>query len=59
MLSKYCSEIANKYEIKDSGVKKFVPDLGNKVKYVVHYKNLHYYFVIRDKINKSSKNFKI
>ena len=43
MLSKYCSDIANKYGMKVGGVKKSVPNLGDKIKYVVHYKNLQYY----------------
>ena len=43
MLSKYCSDIANKYRIKVGGVKKSIPNLGDKVKYVVHYKNRQYY----------------
>ena len=43
MLSKYCSDIANKYGIKVGGVKKLIPNTGDKVKYVVHYKNLQYY----------------
>ena len=40
MLSKYCSDIANKYGIKVGGVKKLIPNLSNKVKYVVHYRNV-------------------
>ena len=44
MLSKYCSDIAHKYGIKVGGVKKLVPNLRDKVKYVVHYRNLHYYY---------------
>ena len=40
MLSKYCSNIANKYGIKIGGVNKLVPNLGSKSKYVVHYRNL-------------------
>ena len=43
MLSKYCSDIANKYGIKAGGVKKLIPNVSNKVKYVVHYRNLQYY----------------
>ena len=43
MLSKYCSGIANKHGIKVDGVNKLVPDLGNKIKYIVHYGNLQYY----------------
>ena len=40
MLSKYCKDIANRYEIKVGGVKKLTPNLGNKVKYVVYHKKL-------------------
>ena len=36
MLSNYCSDIANKYYIKVDGVKKLIPNLGDKVKYVIH-----------------------
>ena len=43
MLSRYCSDIAKKYGIKVGDVKKLIPILGDKVKYVVHYKNLQYY----------------
>ena len=42
-MSKYCSDIANKYGIKVGGVKKIVPNLRDKIKYVVHYRNLQYY----------------
>ena len=31
MLSKYCSEIADQYGIKVGGVKKLIPNLGDKV----------------------------
>ena len=44
MLSKYCSDIANKYGIKVGGVNKLVQNLRDKVKYVVHYRNLPHYF---------------
>ena len=37
MLSKYCKEIADKYNIKVGDVKKLIPNLGNKTKYVLHY----------------------
>ena len=40
MLSKYCSDIANKYGIKVGGVKNLIPNLGDKVKHVVHCRNL-------------------
>ena len=34
MLSKYCSDVANKYGIKVGGVNKLVPSLRDKIKYV-------------------------
>ena len=40
MLSKYCKKIADKYKIKVGDVKKLIPNLGNKTKYVLRYKNL-------------------
>ena len=52
ILSKYCLHIANKYGIKIGGVKKLVPNLGNKSKYVVHYRNLHLYLSLGMKMTK-------
>ena len=52
MLSIYCRDIANKYGIKVGGVKKLIPNLGNKAKYVVHYKNLQYYLSLGMKLVK-------
>ena len=40
MLSKYCSDIAKKYGIKVGDANKLVRNLGNKSKYIVHYRNL-------------------
>ena len=45
MLSKYCSNIADEYGIKIGGVNKLVPNLGNKSKYVLYYKNLQLCFI--------------
>ena len=40
ILSNYCKSIADKYDIKVGDVKKLIPNLGNKTKCVVHYRNL-------------------
>ena len=52
MLSKYCKEIADKYEIKVVDVKKLIPNLGNKTKYVLHYRNLQLYLSLGIKLIK-------
>ena len=52
MLSKYCSDIAKKYRIKVVGVNKLVPNLGNKSKYVVHYRNIQLYLSLGMKLSK-------
>ena len=40
MLSSSCFNIANEYGIKIGGVNKLVPNLGNKSKYAVYYRDL-------------------
>ena len=40
MLPSYCCNIANEYGIKIGAVNKLAPNLGNKSKYVLYYKNL-------------------
>ena len=52
MLSNYCKKIADKYEIKVGNVKKLIPNLGNKTKYVLHYKNLQLYLSLGMKLTK-------
>ena len=52
ILSNYCSSIANKYGIKIGGVNKLVPNLGNKSKYVLHYKSLQLYLSLEMKLVK-------
>ena len=55
ILSKYCSDVAKKYGIKFVGVNKVVPNLGNKSKYVVRYRNLQLYLSLRMKLTKIHK----
>ena len=52
ILSNYCKSIADKYEIKVGHIKKLIPNLGNKTKYVVHYKNLQLYLSLGMKLTK-------
>ena len=52
MLSKYCFSIANEYGIKIGGVNKLVPNLGNKSKYVVHYRSLQLYLSLGMRLTK-------
>ena len=58
MLSRYCSDIANKHGIKVGGVKKLIPTLSNKVRYVVHYRNLQYYLSLGIKFIKVNRILK-
>ena len=43
ILSNYCRNIANEYEIKIGGINKLVSNLDCKSKFIVHYKNLQLY----------------
>ena len=58
LLSKYCFNIANEYGIKISGVNKLVPNLGNKSKYVVHYRDLQLYLSLGMKLTKIDRVLK-
>ena len=42
MLSNYCKNIVDKFDIKVGNVKKLIPNLYDKNKYIVHCKNLEY-----------------
>ena len=52
MLSNYCKNIVDKYNIKVGGVKKIIPNLYDKIRYPVHYKNLQYYLKLGMKLVK-------
>ena len=52
MLSRYCKKIADRYKIKVGDVKKLIPNLGNKTKYVLHYKNLQLYLSLGMRVTK-------
>ena len=52
ILSNYCKSIADKYEIKVGDVKKLIPNLGNKTKYVLHYRDLQLYLPLGIKLTK-------
>ena len=52
MLSKYCKDNVDRYNIKVGGVKKLNPILYDRFKYPVHYKNLKYYLSLGMKLKK-------
>ena len=52
MLSENCKKIADKNQIKVGGVKKLIPNLGNRTKYVLHYRNLQLYLSLGIKLTK-------
>ena len=52
MLLEYCKKIADKYQIKVGDVKKLIPNLGNKIKYVLHYRNLQLYLSLAMRLTK-------
>ena len=52
MLSNYCKDIVDKYNIKVGEVRKLIPNLYDKIEYPVHYKNLIYYFSLGMELKK-------
>ena len=52
VLSIYCRKIADEYDIKVGNVKKLIPNLGNKYKYVLHHRNLQLYLSLGMKLTK-------
>ena len=58
VLSKYCKEIAEKYRIKVGDVEKLIPNVCNKTKYMLHYRNLHLYLSLGMKLTKTHRALK-
>ena len=58
ILSGYCEKTADKYGIKVGAVMKLVPNLGNKTKYVLHYKDLQIYSSLGMKLTVTNKVLK-
>ena len=52
MLSTYCKKIADEYDIKVGDVKNLIRNLGNKTKYVLHYRNIQLYLSLEMKLTK-------
>ena len=52
ILSNYYKTIADKYDIKVADIKKLIPNLGNKNKYVLNYKNIQLYLSLGMKLTK-------
>ena len=52
MLSNYCQEIIDLYEIKVGDVEKLIPNLYDKFAYVIRYKKLLYYLLLGMKLIK-------
>ena len=58
-LSKYCKQIAEEYKMKVGVVKKLIPNLGTKAKYVLYYKNLQLYLSLGMKVTKIHRVLKL
>ena len=59
MLSNYCKNIADRYEIKVGDVKKIISNLGNKTIFVAHYRNLRLYLTLGMKLTKIHRVLKL
>ena len=58
MLPDYCKKNEDKYDTKVGGVKKLIPNLGNKTSYMVHYRNLQLYLSLGMKLTKIHRMLK-
>ena len=52
MLFNYCKNIAGEYAIKLGDVEKSIPNLGNKISYVLHYRNFQLHLSLGMKLTK-------
>ena len=59
MLSDYCREIKNKFNISSGNVHKLIPTLGDKKNYVRHEENLKLYLSLGLKLKKSTSSTRI
>ena len=55
VLSTYCKNITDEYDIKIGDVKRLIPNLSNKTKYVLHYRNLQLYLSLGMKLTKTHR----
>ena len=55
MLSMYCKKNADEYDLKVGNVKKLIPNLNNKTKYVLYYRNLQLHLSLEMKLTKIDK----
>ena len=52
MLSPYCEQLAEDLHLETASVSKLVPNLNDKTKYIVHYRNLKLYLSLGMKLNR-------
>ena len=52
ILSNYCCDVSNKYDLKIGGLNKLVPNVANKNKHVLRHRNLQLYLSLGLKLAK-------
>ena len=58
MPSDYCKKVVEEHEIKVGDAKKFIPNLGNKTNWVLHYRNFQLYLSLVMKLIKIKRVLK-